>query len=97
MKIDGAKSAPRKRAVPAKRTIYVIQSESAVSQHYVGVTSNVLSRVAAHNAGESPHTRKYRPWRLIVAIEFAIQERAIAFEQYLKSGSGCAFLKRHLL
>jgi hypothetical protein len=30
-------------------------------------------------------------------MEFARQERAIAFEKYLKSGSGAAFLKRHLL
>jgi putative endonuclease len=81
----------------AKQTVYVIQSETAAKQHYVGLTSNVVSRVAAHNAGESFHTRRYRPWRLVVAMEFANQERAIAFERYLKSGSGCAFLKRHLL
>ena len=80
----------------AKNTVYVLRSESAAMQHYVGLTSNVVSRVMAHNAGESLHTRKYRPWRLVVAMEFENQERAIAFERYLKSGSGCAFLKRHL-
>lgn len=83
--------------VSTKRTVYVIQSDKAVQQHYVGLTSDVPSRLAAHNAGGSPHTRKYRPWRLLVSIEFAFEERAVAFEKYLKSGSGCAFLRRHLV
>jgi hypothetical protein len=29
-------------------------------------------------------------------VEFADERRAIAFERYLKSGSGVAFAKRHL-
>jgi len=31
-----------------------------------------------------------------VVVEFSDERRAIAFEQYLKSGSGGAFAKRHL-
>jgi len=31
-----------------------------------------------------------------MAIRFADVERAVAFERYLKSGSGVAFAKRHL-
>jgi predicted GIY-YIG superfamily endonuclease len=61
----------------------------------MGLTSNVKTRLAAHNAGQSPHTSKYRPWRLCVALAFADCEKAIAFEQYLKTGSGWAFAKRH--
>lgn len=80
-----------------QHTVYVIQSERFARQHYVGLTSNISTRLAAHNAGESPHTRKYRPWRLVVQMDFSIEERAVAFEKYLKSGSGCAFLKRHIL
>ena len=83
--------------MPGKRFVYVIQSEWASRQHYVGLTSNVVTRLAAHNAGESLHTRKYRPWRLALAMEFATEEKAAAFERYLKSGSGCAFLKRRLI
>lgn len=30
-----------------------------------------------------------------VMVEFADERRAVAFERYLKSGSGCAFAKRH--
>jgi putative endonuclease len=83
--------------VHTKRTVYVIQSESKPTEHYVGLTSDVVRRLAAHNAGESHHTRKWRPWSLAVAVEFAAKERATEFERYLKSGSGRAFLKRHFL
>jgi hypothetical protein len=31
-----------------------------------------------------------------VIVEFADEQRAVAFEKYLKSGSGVAFAKRHL-
>jgi len=43
-----------------------------------------------------PHTAKYRPWRIEVAIRFRDDQRAVAFERDLKSGSGHAFAKRHL-
>jgi len=85
------------RLMQSHRIVYIIQSENVMRQHYVGITSNMTCRLAAHNAGESPHTSKYRPWKLLVAMEFADEERARAFEKYLKSGSGAAFLKRHLI
>ncbi len=40
--------------------------------------------------GESP------AWHVDVVIEFADEDRAIRFERYLKSASGCAFAQRHL-
>lgn len=80
-----------------KRFVYVIQSQHTATQYYVGLTWNVSSRLASHNAGESPHTRKCRPWRLVVAIAFATEERAAAFEKYLKTSAGEVFLKRHWL
>ena len=41
------------------------------------------------------HTQRWRPWRVIVVIAFARQERALEFERYLESGSGKAFAVRH--
>jgi hypothetical protein len=32
---------------------------------------------------------------VVIAIEFAREDRAVAFERYLKSGSGAAFAARH--
>ena len=75
--------------------VYVLQSLEDPSRHYCGVTSNIDERVAAHNAGKSAHTAKYRPWRLSVTIVFDDQARAARFEKHLKSGSGRAFCRRH--
>jgi predicted GIY-YIG superfamily endonuclease len=62
---------------------------------YIGITANIRRRLEWHNAGRCPHTSKHKPWELVVAIEFAEERRAVAFENYLKSGSGRAFAKRH--
>ncbi len=79
-----------------KRFVYVLKSQSEPARYYTGLTSDVLARLAAHNAGRCPHTATGRPWSVDVVVEFANEERAVRFEQYLKSGSGCAFAKRHL-
>jgi predicted GIY-YIG superfamily endonuclease len=76
--------------------VYILRSESAPTRYYSGLTSNVADRIADHNEGISPHTASGRPWRFVAAVEFANQERAAEFEQYLKTGSGRAFAKRHL-
>ena len=39
---------------------------------------------------------KYKPWRLFSFHYFASKETALAFEKYLKSGSGRAFAKKRL-
>jgi predicted GIY-YIG superfamily endonuclease len=78
-----------------RRVVYVLRSERDEGRYYVALTADVRLRLADHNAGESAHTAKYRPWRLAVSIEFETQDQAAAFERYLKSGSGRAFAKRH--
>ena len=82
--------------MPPKRFVYVLRSLGDRRRYYTGVTSNVRVRLSEHNAGECVHTRKNRPWELDVIIGFRDQARAIAFERYLKSGSGVAFAIRHL-
>ena len=71
------------------------------SQHfgetYIGFTSNLRQRFTDHNAGRSAHTSKYRPWTLVMYTAFASKSKAIAYERYLKTGSGIAFLRRHYL
>lgn len=76
--------------------VYIIRSRTDPTRYYTGLTSDVVARLAAHNAGRCTHTARYTPWELDVVVEFADQGRAIAFERYLKSGSGVAFSKRHL-
>ena len=78
-----------------KRFVYVLKGSGCEPHFYVGRTSEVLARLADHNAGRCPHTARYRRWHLHVVIEFAEEPTAIRFERYLKSGSGRAFAKRH--
>jgi putative endonuclease len=75
--------------------VYLIESLSVSGKRYVGFTTDLQGRLDDHNAGKSPHASKHRPWRIVVAIWFAAEARARAFERYLKSGSGHAFARRH--
>ena len=81
---------------PPKCCVYVLKSNIDSTRYYTGLTSNVAARLNAHNAGRVPHTADGKPWILDVIVEFADERRAIAFEKYLKSGSCCAFARRHL-
>ncbi|MBR0971952.1 MULTISPECIES: GIY-YIG nuclease family protein [unclassified Bradyrhizobium] len=77
-------------------TKYVYILESLDHEHfYVGVTDDLRARLAKHNAGEVPHTSKYGPWRIRTYFAFDDAARAVAFERYLKSGSGRAFAKKY--
>jgi predicted GIY-YIG superfamily endonuclease len=76
--------------------VYLLESLKAPSKRYVGITSDLDNRLKEHNAGKSPHTAKYKPWKIAVAIRFTDDRKAEIFETYLKSGSGHAFAKRHL-
>ena len=74
--------------------VYLIQSISNPKHRHIGHTSNLKQRLETHNSGGSFHTKSYRPWKLILFLCFAGESRAIAFEKYLKSGSGNAFAKK---
>lgn len=78
-----------------KRYVYIIKNEAEPPRYYTGLTSDIGLRLVAHNDGRCPRTAYGRRWTLDVVIEFADERRAAAFERYLKSGSGCAFAKRH--
>jgi len=76
--------------------VYILQSVDSEDHHYVGATDDLRSRLTRHNAGQVPHTAKFRPWKLKTYVAFSDESKAFAFEKYLKSGSGRAFAKRHL-
>jgi len=75
--------------------VYLLQSLSTPNQRYVGITKDLDARLQTHNAGESPHTSKYRPWKFVLHLCFQDEQRAVEFERYLKFGSGHAFAKNH--
>jgi predicted GIY-YIG superfamily endonuclease len=76
--------------------VYLLQSESFPDERYVGVTSDLKQRLAAHNAKKFPHTSKFMPWRLVTYVAFSDKRKAESFERYLKSGSGHAFARKRL-
>jgi len=79
-----------------KHYVYILQSPSDPTQFYTGLCTDIDARLAAHNAGQSPHTAKFKPWRLISSHFFVDPKVAVAFERYLKSGSGRAFAAKRL-
>ena len=76
--------------------VYLIKSIKFQEQKYVGFTRNLKNRLQEHNCGQSSHTAKYRPWKLIAYLAFQDIDKALEFEVYLKSGSGYSFANKRL-
>ena len=76
--------------------VYLIQSKAPELRRYVGFSRDLRQRFSDHNEGKLPSTAKYRPWQLVTYLGFSSKREALAFERYLKSGSGHAFAKRRL-
>ena len=75
--------------------VYLLVDVATESHRYTGVTEDLTARLAKHNAGEVPHTSKFKPWKIETAIAFSSKEKAYAFEAYLKTHSGRSFANRH--
>jgi predicted GIY-YIG superfamily endonuclease len=63
---------------------------------YVGCTKDLKARYKRHNNGGVPATKSYLPVKLLFYCAFIEKVKAFAFEKYLKSGSGRAFMKKRL-
>lgn len=75
--------------------VYMLKSLSKPDQRYIGLTKNLKERLNLHNSGAVIHTKKFKPWKFLVVVWFADEHKAVEMERYLKTGSGCAFRKRH--
>lgn len=76
--------------------VYILQSKKDGST-YVGSTQNVQKRLKEHNDGKAAYSESKRPYILKWCGVFPNKLRALAFEKYLKQGSGFAFARKHLL
>ena len=74
--------------------VYFLRSLKNPSKTYIGYSSNLKQRLETHNSGGSIYTKDDRPWKLVTYIAFDLEEKAIAFEKYIKVGSGYAFAKK---
>ena len=50
--------------------VYLLTSELDPNRHYVGLTGNLETRLAAHNSGKVTHTSKYKPWHIEATVAF---------------------------
>lgn len=64
---------------------------------YVGCTKDLTERLMRHNSGDVPATSARLPVEVVTYIAFTNKYKAFAFEKYLKSGSGRAFLNKRLV
>lgn len=68
----------------------------ADNKPYTGCTEDIDERLYRHNSGHIPATAGRLPVKLVSYTVFVEKYKAFEFEKYLKSGSGRAFVKRHL-
>jgi len=76
--------------------VYLLRSMSDPTKLYTGFTTDLKSRLLAHNRGDSLHTAKFVPWEIETYLGFKNEQTAKEFESYLKSGSGQAFAIKRL-
>ena len=76
--------------------VYLFKSIKNSAKTYIGYTTNLKERIKKHNEGGSTYTKDDRPWKLVSFHGFDEEIKAIAFEKYIKTGSGYAFAKRRL-
>ena len=76
--------------------MYYVYSLKCKDGYYVGCTDNLKDRIDRHQKGHVPATAKRLPIKLDFYIAIADKYKAFEFEKYLKSGSGRAFINKHL-
>jgi len=74
--------------------VYILKCSN--SKTYIGCTNNLKNRIARHNKGQVKATKDIRPINLVSYFALKNKYKAFDFEKYLKSGSGRAFLQKHL-
>jgi len=74
---------------------YVVYILECKDGFYLGCTDNLEERIERHTAGYVPATKERRPINLKNTFGFSDKYLSYAFEKYLKSVSGRAFLKKH--
>jgi predicted GIY-YIG superfamily endonuclease len=64
---------------------------------YIGSTNNIRRRLSEHNSGKVDSTKNRIPFSLEAYIGVKDQTKAIELEQYFKTGSGRALLRKRIL
>jgi len=76
--------------------MYYVYSLKCRDGFYVGCTDNLDSRLIRHQKGQVEATKNRLPVNLEFYFAIIDKYKAYKLEKYFKSGSGRAFIKRHL-
>ena len=72
---------------------YILRN-SETGRYYVGYSSDLKNRLKNHQGGHVKSTKSNLHYELEWYCAFRTKKQAVAFEKYLKSGSGIAFIKK---
>jgi len=72
--------------------LYILWSESA-QRYYVGQTTDVEQRLAAHNSGRSRWSKRGVPWQLVFKKECADRSGARRLESFIKRQKSRRFIE----
>lgn len=72
---------------------YILKND-ITNRYYVGYTPDLKNRLHKHLSGQVFSTKSNQSYHLEWYCAFHTRDQAIAFEKYLKTGSGIAFMKK---
>jgi len=77
--------------------MYYVYSLKCKDGYYIGCTNDLKERLERHKKRQVKATSDRLPIELVWYVAFKEKNIAFNFEKYLKSGSGRAFTKKHLI
>jgi len=72
---------------------YILKNEET-GRYYIGYSPDLKNRLKKHKSGKVFSTKYNLNYKLEWYCAFKTKSQALAFEQYLKTGSGIAFMKK---
>jgi predicted GIY-YIG superfamily endonuclease len=76
--------------------VYILRS-ARDNKLYIGATDDISRRLLQHNSGEVDTTKNRTPLILEAYLAVKDKAKAIALEEYFKTGSGSAILNKRIL
>jgi putative endonuclease len=75
--------------------VYILRCSD--NTFYTGCTADFEGRLIRHQRGSVTATKNRRPVEVVTYTVFNGKYKAFAFEKYLKTGSGRAFMNKRLI
>jgi predicted GIY-YIG superfamily endonuclease len=72
---------------------YILRNQ-VTGRYYIGYTPDLKKRLQKHQTGKVLSTKSNLNYKLEWYCAFKTQRQALDFEDYLKTGSGIAFMKK---